>query len=100
MHKKEECYQRLKLAREERALKEQYALRKLGGDAAADVRTTVSNVVETTSTLPDRAGYAVMAFGAKTDYGSGARCFDLVPEPLVGFCESTLGMSPSLLDPP
>ena len=41
--------------------------------------------------------YAILAFGAKTDYGSGAGLFDLVPEVLSGFCETVLGMSLELL---
>lgn len=55
------------------------------------------NIVESVSSLPDRAGYAIMAFGAKSDYGCGADPFELIPEPLSGFCESVLGMSPALL---
>ena len=78
-------------------LKEQVTVRKLGRAASADLRTTISNIVESTSTLSGRAGYTVLAFGAKNDYGGSAGPFDLVPESAYGFCDQVLGMPPQLI---
>src|ERR1700742_3594024 len=78
--KKEEYLRQLQAFRHERQLREQQAIQKLGLEASADIRTTTQAVVESISSLPDRAGYAMMVFGAKTDYGGSAAPIDIVPE--------------------
>jgi hypothetical protein len=95
---KRKYYRRqLEKAKEEKILKEQAPIRKLGISAAADIRATVTNFAEGTATLPERAGYAIMAFGAKTDYAGATAPFDMVPDALNGFCETVLGMPPGMI---
>jgi hypothetical protein len=95
--KREEYMDKLRAAREERALQEASIIRKLGIHATADIRTVTKNLVESTATLHERAGYAVIAFGAKTDYGGSATPMDLIPPIARNFCETVLGMPPELI---
>jgi hypothetical protein len=97
MAKKLEFVEKLKQRREEQAAKQDSVVRKLGLHASADVRTTSYNIINSTAALPERAGYAIMAFGARTDYGSSSQPMDIIPERLEGFCESLFGMPPSLV---
>jgi hypothetical protein len=97
VEKREEYLEELKGLKQARFEQEHSTVRKLGPYASADVRTTVKNLVESTINLPNRAGYAVISLGARTDYGGTADPFDCVPECLDGFFESTFGITPSLI---
>jgi hypothetical protein len=96
-HKKQEYLDKLRLEQERKRVKEDSSIRKLGVHAAADIRTTTRSILEATATLPDRAGYAIMSFGARTDYASSAQPFDAIPDCLDGFFETVLGIPPALL---
>jgi hypothetical protein len=100
LEKREEYTRQLKVEKEKRELEENLekdAVRKLTVSASADIRQSVKNLAESTSTLPDRAGYAILAFGARTDYGGGTAPFDFVPEQLQGFCERVFGIPPQMV---
>src|ERR1700742_3346094 len=58
----------LENARNKQSLFVHQLVRKLGRAADADIRTTINTIVESSLHLNDRAGYAVMAFGARTDH--------------------------------
>ena len=94
---REEFVQRPKIARAERLLKENSTVRKVGVNASADIRTTIKQLSESTDTLPDRAGYCIMSFGARADHGNAAAPFDMVPKELEGFCEKVLGVPKQLV---
>lgn len=71
-------------------------VRKLGIQAAADVRTVGTNIIDATKKLHDRAGYTFISFGAKTDYHTLARPTAIIPEAAEGFCEQVFGMGPDI----
>jgi hypothetical protein len=81
------------LQREEE-LAEDQVVRKLSALATADIRATVKSVVESTRHFQERAGYAILLFGARSDFGVTAEPIDMVPAVLEGFCETVLGMTP------
>lgn len=70
-------------------------IRKLGHSADAEVRNAVKTIVETGKHLNDRAGYAIMCFGARSDYAATRQPFDMIPRALEGFIESTFGITPT-----
>lgn len=72
------------------------AIRKMGIQAAADVRTVGTNIIDATKKLHDRAGYTFITFGAKTDYHTLAKPTAIIPEIAEGFCESVFGMGPDI----
>lgn len=72
-------------------------VRKLGSSATADVRVTVKVVHDSTNFLSEKSGYAIMSFGARSDFGQTAEPFELVPDVLHGFCEQVLKRTPARL---
>lgn len=94
---KEEYLEGLLARDEERVLNDSLIVRKLGRDCTSIIKYTVRNAVEETQTLPERAGYAILMFGAKTDFGGTAKTFDAVPDCARGFCESVLGFPPGVI---
>lgn len=97
MEKREEYLTVFKSKKEARILQQNTNLRKVGVSASADVRTTTRNLLESTTTLPERAGYAIMSFGARTDYSGTAHPFDAVPPALEGFFEKKYGVTPGMI---
>lgn len=94
---KEEYLEELLARDEERALNESLIVRKLGRNCTETIKYTVRNSVEETQTLPERAGYAILMFGAKTDFGGTAKTFHAIPDCARGFCESVLGFPPGVI---
>jgi len=68
--------------------------RKLGCQGTSDISNIIRSITEATGFFHERAGYAVMLFGARSDFGSSAEPFDMVLPVLEGFCETILGMTP------
>jgi hypothetical protein len=70
-------------------------LRKISHAATTEVRSVVKRLAESTNYLPQHSGYAIMSFGAQSDYGqTWLNPFNLVPEALKGFCEQVLHRTP------
>lgn len=95
--KRLEYLEGLKTNREEKIQLEHAMVRKVGQHATADIRTVTKCIVDATSTLPERAGYAFLCFGAKTDYAGSAAPVDIMPDCIRGFCEQILRHSPELI---
>lgn len=95
--KRKEYYNLVLAKQDERLLMEDAIVRKVGPHCTADIRTTIGGVNEALYTLPERAGFAVIAFGAKTDFSGTASTIDIVPHVAKGFCESVLGHPPSII---
>jgi hypothetical protein len=95
--KKLEYIKQLKRCREEQTAKQDSIIRKLEVHTSTDIRTTSYNIINSTATLPKRAGYAIIAFGARTDYSSSSQQMDIIPKPLKGFWESLVRMPPTLI---
>jgi hypothetical protein len=86
--------QRLLLTREEKLSSLESTVRKLSRGATGDITASIKSMVDSCLYLPERAGYAVLAFGARCDFGGTAEPFDMVPAVLSGFCEKVLGKTP------
>lgn len=86
---------KVKNLREQEATNEDPHVRKLGHEADADVRSTIKMIVDGSLYLNDRTGYAVMSFGARSDYEATRQPFDMIPQALHGFIEDTFGITPT-----
>lgn len=93
--KKVAFVQKVKNSREQEAMDDPPAVRKLNHGADAEVRGAIKTIVDTSKYLNDRAGYAIMSFGARSDYAATRGTFDMVPDALLGFIESSFGITAS-----
>jgi hypothetical protein len=84
----------LQTMRENKTLKNHHAVRKVAQAASADIRTTMTTLASSSYHLPERAGYAMLTLGARTDYGLSTMPMEIVPPILRGFCEEVLGKTP------
>lgn len=87
--------QKMKNLRDQESLNEDPLVRKLGHGANAEIRSAVKSIVEAGQHLNDRAGYAIMSFGARSDYAGTREPFDMIPRALQGFIENSFGITPT-----
>lgn len=71
--------------------------RKLGSNAAADIRTLSHGIADAVLTSPVRCGYAYLCIGARTDYAGTSGPISICPDIAESFCQAILGLSSNLL---
>lgn len=67
---------------------------KFGIAASSDIRTTLGVVGKSVGTLHPRTGFAVLCFGARSDFDLPTDPIAFVPEVAEGFCEEVFGVTP------